>query len=82
MQTDTHPRGTMVLEGKSKLINRPRMSKGKRYDAVFIYIPSELFRDSQFPFRSDDDVVIRVDAKNKRLVIEKASAQGKDEGKK
>lgn len=60
----------IMLEGKSKIINRPRMSKGKQYDSLFIYIPSDVTKDSAFPFRSDDEVKVRID-KN-RLIIEKS----------
>ena len=53
-------------------MNRPGMSKGKLYDKYFVYIPSDVARDSAFPFESGDDVVIKIDTKKKRLVIEKA----------
>ncbi len=59
-----------MLEGKSKILNRSRMSKGKRYDSLFIYLPSDLTKDSQFPFSPDDTVLIKI--VDKRLVIEKA----------
>lgn len=59
-----------MLEGRSKIINRSRKSKGKQYDSIFIYIPSDVTKDSTFPFKSDDEVTVRID-KN-RLIIEKA----------
>jgi hypothetical protein len=59
-----------MLEGKSKIINRSRKSKGKQYDSLFIYIPSDVTKDSTFPFRSDDEVTVRID--KDRLIIEKA----------
>ncbi len=59
-----------MLEGKSKILNRSRTSKGKRYDSLFIYLPSDLTKDSQFPFLPDDTVLIKI--VDKRLVIEKA----------
>jgi hypothetical protein len=59
-----------MLEGKSKILNRSRTSKGKRYDSLFIYLPSDLTKDSQFPFSPDDTVLIKI--VDKRLVIEKA----------
>lgn len=71
-----------MIEGKSKLMNRPSRSKGKMYDKYFVYIPSEIARDSAFPFKHGDDVMVRIDAKNKRLIIEKASSQVQSEGKK
>jgi len=60
-----------MIEGKSKLKNRPSMSKGKLYDKYFVYIPSEVARDSAFPFKHEDEVTVKIDAKNNRLIIEK-----------
>jgi hypothetical protein len=59
-----------MLEGKSKIINRSRKSKGRQYDSLFIYIPSDVTKDSTFPFKSDDEVTVRID--KSRLIIEKA----------
>ena len=59
-----------MLEGKSKIINRSRRSKGKKYDSLFIYIPSDVTKDSTFPFRSDEEVIVRID--KDRLIIEKS----------
>jgi hypothetical protein len=59
-----------MLEGKTKIINRSRMSKGKQYDALFIYIPSDVTKDSTFPFKSDEEVKVRID--KDRLIIEKS----------
>ena len=53
-----------MLEAKSKLINRPITSKGKHYDAVFVYIPTDVAKDSAFPFKYDDEVVIRIDLRS------------------
>ena len=79
MNTDTQL-GGQLIEGKSKLVNRPRMSKGKQYDSYFVYIPTEVMRDSQFPFKHGDEVVVRIDTANKRLLIEKAPEEpGKEE---
>lgn len=60
----------LMLESESKLINRPRMSKGKRYDSYFIYIPSDLMKDSQFPLKDGDRIKVKVDGV--RLIIEKS----------
>ena len=59
-----------MLEGKSKIINRSRRSKGRKYDSLFIYIPSDVTKDSTFPFRSDEEVIVRID--KDRLIIEKS----------
>ncbi len=72
MNTNTQPGEEHVLEGNSRLLNRPRTSKGKRYNAIFVYVPQDVAKDSLFPFKPDEDVVVRIDVRNKRLVIEKA----------
>lgn len=73
---------TKVIEGKSKLMNRPSRSKGKMYDKYFVYIPSEVARDTAFPFKHKDEVIVKIDIKNKRLIIEKAPHQEREERKK
>ena len=48
------------MEAKGRFINRPTSTGGKKYDKFFIYVPTELAKDSQFPFRSGDRVEISV----------------------
>ena len=64
----------LALKGKGRFINRPTVTGGKKYDKYFVYIPTELAHDSQFPFKTGDDVEISVDAKKKRLIFQKMSA--------
>lgn len=68
----TQSSDTKVIEGKSKLMNRPSTSKGKKYDKYFVYIPSEVARDSNFPFKHGDEVVVKIDPENKQLIIKKS----------
>ncbi len=63
---------TTLIEGKSKLVNRPRISKGKKYDSYFVYIPSEVARDSNFPFKHGDDVIVKIDPANRQIIIKKS----------
>ncbi|MFZ2410510.1 MAG: hypothetical protein WAW23_02960 [Candidatus Methanoperedens sp.] len=65
----------MVVEGQGKLINRRTKTAGKDYDRFFIYVPTEVARDGLFPFKEGDKLTLKIDAKNKRLVVQKASAQ-------
>jgi hypothetical protein len=67
-----------MLEGQGKLINRKTKTAGKEYDRFFIYVPTEVARDGTFPFKEGEGLRIRIDAKGKRVVIEKV----KDENKK
>lgn len=50
----------MVLQAKGKFVNRPTQTGGKKYDKFFIYVPTELANDSQFPFKPADEVLISV----------------------
>jgi hypothetical protein len=61
-----------MLESEGKFLNRPTTTGGKLYDKFFIYVPTEVARDSLFPFKTNDKVMVRIDAENKRLVIEKS----------
>jgi hypothetical protein len=60
-----------MLESDSKLVNRPTETGGKMYDKFYVYIPSEVSKDSAFPFKPNQKLKVRIDTENKRLVIEK-----------
>lgn len=60
-----------MIEGKGRFINRPTRTGGKLYDKHFIYIPTEVARDSSFPFKVKEIVRIRIDKENNRLIIER-----------
>jgi hypothetical protein len=60
-----------MLESESKIVNRPTQTAGKQYDKIFIYIPTEVAKDSAFPFSANQKVKVRIDPENKRLIIEK-----------
>ena len=53
----------MVLEGKGRFWEH---TKGK----LILYIPADVYKDSQFPFKPKEQVKIKIDSKN-RLVVEK-----------
>jgi hypothetical protein len=61
-----------MIEGEGSFINRITKTGKKTYDRFFIYVPTELARDSNFPFQSGDGVKITIDAKNKCLKLSKA----------
>jgi hypothetical protein len=61
-----------MLESEGKFLNRPTQTGGKLYDKFFIYVPTEVARDSLFPFENNEKVKVRIDAENHRLVIEKS----------
>jgi hypothetical protein len=60
-----------MIEGEGKFINRPTETGRKKYDKFFVYIPTQVAKDGLFPFIENDKVKVRIDADNKRLIIEK-----------
>jgi len=66
-------RGTkLVSKGRGKFINRPTKTGKRAYDKFFIYIPTEVARDSTFPLRDGDEVEVEIDTKGKRLLVKRA----------
>lgn len=63
----------LVLKGEGRLINRPTKTGKQVYDKFFIYVPTEVARDSAFPFKSGDVVRLEVDPKLKELRVRRAS---------
>jgi hypothetical protein len=48
----------VVLQAKGRFVNRPTQTGGKKYDKFFVYIPTDLVKDSQFPFAPGDELVV------------------------
>ncbi|MFQ6135485.1 MAG: hypothetical protein ACE5KU_06720 [Nitrososphaerales archaeon] len=61
----------LALQGVGRLINRPTTTGGKKYDKYFIYIPTEVAKDSQFPFKAGDRLAIQVEPQTNEIKIEK-----------
>jgi hypothetical protein len=61
-----------MLEGEGKFINRPGVTGGKSYDKYFVYVPVPVARDSNFPFKVNDRVLIKIEPERKELIIKKA----------
>jgi hypothetical protein len=49
--------------GTGTFINRKTKTSKKTYDRFFIYIPTELARDTNFPFTPNDKVQIEINGK-------------------
>ena len=64
-----------MIEGVGKIINRPTKTGGKIYDKFFVYIPASVAKDSAFPFKPGEEVIVRIEGN--RLVIEKKSNKNK-----
>jgi AbrB family looped-hinge helix DNA binding protein len=61
-----------MQKGKGRFFNRPTISKGKKYDKFFIYIPTEVARDTNFPLKDGDRV--EVEMKDETLIIKKVKS--------
>lgn len=61
-----------MQNGKGRFFNRPTISKGKKYDKFFIYVPTEVARDTNFPLKDGDRV--EVETKDETLIIKKAKS--------
>lgn len=59
----------IMLQVESRISSRVVTAKGKKYAQLYIYLPKDLVKDSAFPFKSDDKVLVHI--QNRRLVIEK-----------
>jgi len=55
--------------GKGRFINRPSKTGKKFYDRFFVYVPTYVARDEDFPFKVGDEVVVKIE--KGKLVIEK-----------
>ena len=62
--------GNSMKVGRGRLINRPTTTKGKKYDKFFVYLPTYVVRDEDFPFEVGEELVVRIE--DGKLVIEKA----------
>ena len=60
----------LAYKGVGKFVNRPTVTGGKKYDKFFVYVPTAVAKDSQFPFGTGDVVKVRIDLQRKRVVLE------------
>ena len=59
----------LATKGKGRFVNRPTVTGGKKYDKFFIYVPTEVAKDSQFPFKTGDFLEIKIDTVKKHLIV-------------
>jgi len=64
-------RNTTLLQGKGRFINRPTKTGKHTYDKFFVYIPTEIARDGLFPFEKGEEVLVKVDPKYRRVILER-----------
>jgi hypothetical protein len=60
-----------MLHGKGRFINRPSRTGKRTYDKFFVYIPTEIARDGLFPFNAGDELLVKVEPRLKRVLLEK-----------
>lgn len=53
----------MVLEARVKLTKSPNSA------TIYLAIPAYIVKDSQFPFRLDDEVDLRINTEDRTLVV-------------
>lgn len=58
---------TMTNAVVSTLRKRPVPSRGKEYTTAYITIPYHLLRDSAFPFKLGEQVIIRIEGQGLRV---------------
>jgi len=68
-------RATMVTRARGRFINRPTKTGRGVYDKFFVYIPTELARDSSFPFKPGQEVEAQIDSLKGILVVEPIEAK-------
>ena len=54
----------MVLEGQDRFWEHTKVK-------IILYIPADVYKDSQFPFKPKDQVKVIIDPEKKRMTVEK-----------
>jgi hypothetical protein len=58
-----------MIEGIGRFVDRKPKVEGKEYFQLVLYIPRDVAKDSQFPFRPGEDVHLKLEAG--RMVVSK-----------
>lgn len=74
----------MVTRARGRFINRPTKTGRGVYDKFFIYIPTELARDSNFPVKPGQEVEVQIDSLKGILLVQpiETKARGRQSSKK
>lgn len=54
------------------LKHKTKVKQSKNAYTQYLVIPSSLVRDSQYPFREDEEVEIIVDPREKKIIVKSA----------
>ena len=63
-----------MRKGKGRFFNRPTVSKGKKYDKFFIYVPTEVARNTSFPFSNGERIEVEIEGDT--LIVRKVKEAG------
>ncbi|MCL1978285.1 MAG: hypothetical protein FWG55_09355 [Candidatus Bathyarchaeota archaeon] len=55
--------------GRAKLVNKPTITRGKKYNKYFVFISSYVVTDKAFPIKETDELLVRI--VNGKLIIQK-----------
>ena len=59
----------MARKGIGTVIGRKTSSGGRTYTRAWIYVPTEVFRDTSFPLAVGDPCWVEIDNEQKRLIV-------------
>ena len=62
-----------MLECEATLVARIYTHEDKTYERFWIYVPSKIVKDSQFPFEAGQTLNIEVDLQRKAVVLSETS---------
>ena len=61
----------VLIERYSMLTAKGKVWKASRHGGHAIYISSDIVKDSAYPFKPKDDVIVELDPVSQRLIIKK-----------
>jgi bifunctional DNA-binding transcriptional regulator/antitoxin component of YhaV-PrlF toxin-antitoxin module len=67
----------MVTRARGRFINRPTKTGRGVYDKFFVYIPTELARDSSFPLKPGQEVDVQIDSSGGMIMVQPLEAKTK-----
>ncbi len=61
----------LARQAESHIRTRKIKTKGKEYEQTYLFIPKLVATDTAFPFAKNERVVVAIDTRKKRLIVEK-----------
>jgi hypothetical protein len=65
----------LARSGVGSVIGRKSVSKGRRYERIWIYVPTKVSEDTSFPFKVGDPCLVQLDLEKKQLVVKKIAKE-------